>query len=112
MQTVDCKGAKLSPKLFITIYTQAKKLAPPRFLTLKLHPDVYQSLFELADVPESIQLGIVPGPMGKQITKINCIKPPLGVSDGCTVVQDSTITADRLVFSIHGIDEISFENIT
>jgi hypothetical protein len=111
MQTVDAAGARLNPKLFIATFRAVTKLAPARFLTLSIHPDRYKELYGLADIPESIQVGPVLGPMGRQIMKVNCIKPPLGVSDGITIVQDKTAPLDQLVFSIHGIPEYSLVNL-
>lgn len=111
MQTVDTNGARLNPVLFIKIFRDVVKLSPARFLTLRLHPDRYKELYALADIPESIQLGPVLGPMGRQITKVNCIRPPLGTSDGITIVQDNTALPDKLIFEIHGVPEYVVANL-
>jgi hypothetical protein len=105
MQTVDLAGERLNPKLFIRIFRDVLKLSPARFLTLHLHQDRYKELYALADIPESIQIGPVLGPMGRQQMRVNCIKPPLGVSDGILVIVDSKTDPDKLEFSIHGIPE-------
>ncbi len=105
MQTVEANGVRLNPKLFITVFRTVTKLSPPRFLTLRLHPDRYKELYALADIPESIQLGPVLGPLGKQILRVNCVRSPLGVSDGITVLQDKQALPDKLIFEIHGIPE-------
>ena len=111
MQTVEANGVRLNPKLFITVFRAVTKLSPPRFLTLRLHPDRYKELYALADIPESIQLGPVLGPLGKQILRVNCVRPSLGVSDGITIQQDQGIPLDRLEFCIHGIPEFLVVNL-
>jgi hypothetical protein len=111
MKIVDATGAALTPKLFITSYREAKKLAPPRFLTLRLHPSLYARLYAIADVPESIQIGPTLGPMGRPIMRVACIKPPLGVNDGVEIVQDDKADPTRMEFLIHGILELVVEHI-
>lgn len=111
MQVYNCCGALLHHKLFIEVYGIARKMSPARFLTLRLHPDKYVELFKLADIPESIQLGPAPGRLGKQIIRVACIKPPMGVSDGMTVLQDDKVSPNKLVFEIHGIPELVVENL-
>ena len=111
MQTFDAQGQALNPILFITIYRDAKKLAPARFMTLRLHPDMYAELYKLADIPESIQMGVTPGPLGKMIMRVACIKPPLGVADGIAIEQDPKMDPSRMEFCIHGILELAVENI-
>jgi len=111
MQTVDVNGARLDPKLFIKVFRDVCKLSPPRFLSLRLHPDRYKELYDLADVPESIQVGFTPGMLGRMILKVNCVKPPLGVSDGIIIIQDKQTQPDRLEFMIHGIAEYLVVNL-
>jgi hypothetical protein len=111
MKTLDAAGAKLSPKLFIETFRTVKKEAPARFWNLRLHPDRYKELYMAADVPESIQLGVVVGPLGKPETRVNCIKPPMGVTDGIKIIQDSTADPGMLVFELHGIPEIVLQNL-
>src|SRR6266478_2343536 len=103
MQTIDAEGAGLNPILFIGLYREARKLAPARFMTLRMHPDRYAELYKIADVPESIQLGVTPGPLGKMIMRVCCVKPPLGVSDGIAIEQVPEMETNRLEFCIHGI---------
>src|SRR5271168_3058670 len=105
MQTVDLAGAHLTPKVFITIFRDVVKIAPARFLTLRLHTDRYKELYALADIPESIQVGTVPGMLGRIVPKVNCVKPPAGVNDGIMLIIDPKADPDKLEFSIHGIPE-------
>src|SRR5271169_1798971 len=105
MQTVDLAGARLDPKSFIKIFRDVVKLAPARFWTLRVHPSMYKQLYVLADVPESIQVGDTPGMLGRRITKINSIRPPQGVSDGITIIQDKDASPSNLFFELHGIPE-------
>ncbi len=111
MQTVDASGVRLSPKLFIQVFRDVTKLSPARFLTLRLHPDRYGELYALADIPESIQLGTVLGPLGKRVFRVNCVRPPMGVSDGIAVTQDEKAPPDALIFEIHGIPEYVVRNL-
>jgi hypothetical protein len=105
MQTFDVSGQFLHPKLFISIFREVLKIAPARFLTLRIHPDRYNDLYKLADVPESIQVGTVPGMLGRMVLKVNCIKPPIGVSDGIQILKDPKADTTKLVFELHGIPE-------
>src|SRR5271155_696639 len=111
MQTVDTNGARLNPKLFISIFRDVVKLAPARFLTMRLHTDRYKELYALADIPESIQVGTVPGMLGRVVTKVNCVKPPVGVNDGIMLIIDPKADPDKLEFSIHGIPEYVVKNL-
>jgi hypothetical protein len=111
MQTVDANGVQLNPKLFIRIFRDVVKLAPARFIILRLHLARYNDLYNLADIPESIQVGSVPGMLGRMVTKVNCIKPPMGVSDGIAIIIDSRMDPDKLEFSIHGIPEYIVKNL-
>jgi hypothetical protein len=111
MQTLYANGARLTAKLFIDYYAAAGKLSPPRFLTLRLHPDKYKELYVLADIPMSIQMGYTLGPMGRQEMRVTCIKPPLGVANGVAIVQDDTVDPTQLIFQIHGIAELVVENL-
>lgn len=112
MQTLDMAGAVFNAHTFIKVYKEAKKLAPPRFLTLHMNPDMYRDLYALAEIPESIQLGPTPGPLGTIIMRVACIKPLLGVSDGISVVQDDKINVGRMIFTIHGIPELEVVNFS
>lgn len=111
MQTIDAQGQRLDTMLFIRIYGVARKTAPARFLTLIMHPDRYKELESIAAPSESVQVGVMAGPMGRKITKVISIKPPMGVSDGVTITQDSNADPSRLVFNLHGIPEIVVENL-
>lgn len=107
----NMEGTLLTPLLFIQLFGEARKLSPPRFLTLRLHPDRYQDIFKFAIAPESIQVGTVPGPVGSFITKVNCIKPPMSVADGITIKQDPNFDENRLSFEIHGQPELVIEGL-
>lgn len=111
MRTLDASGAKLNALLFIEAFETAKKLAPARFLTMRLHPDRWGDINRYAVIPQSIQVGDTPGPLGLHVTRINCIKPPLGVSDGIVVKVDDKADPDKLYFSIHGVLEFVVLNI-
>lgn len=105
MQIIEKNGEALTPTLFIEIFHEAKKIAPPRFLSLRLNKVKYDEIQRFAEVPESIQMGQVLGNLGKKVTRISCIKPPMGVSDGILMVIDPEVEPDMLVFEIHGIPE-------
>jgi len=111
MQTLYANGARLSAKLFIEYFAAAGKLSPPRFLTLRLHPDKYKELFILADIPMSIQMGPTLGPLGRSEMRVTCIKPPMGVANGIAIAQDNTVDPTQLIFEIHGIAELVVENL-
>lgn len=112
MQTIDAKGAILTPGMFIDIYHQARTLAPPRFLTLRIHPDRFGDIYVMADTPESIQLGEVPGQKpGSTIWRVACIKPLSSVYDGIAIKQDDKMDKTKLEFQIHGVVELVVENI-
>lgn len=106
MQVYNTSGAKFNAILFIQLYGMARKLAPPRFMTLRLHSDRYADIVRLAAPPESIQLGDTPGPLGRQITRVACIKPPMGVADGIAIVIDDKFDPMKLQFEIHGEPEL------
>ena len=111
MQILKMGGKKFSPLMFINLYAEAKKLAPPRFLSLRLHPDRYKELYGFADVPQSIQLGPTVGPLGSVLYRVCCIRPPLGVSDGIAIKQDPACEMDKLYFEIHGQPELVIEEL-
>jgi hypothetical protein len=111
MQTIDANGAKLDSLLFIAAFKAAVKLAPPRFLTLRLTPAKYEELLTAAKQPEVIQLGLTPGPLGKQIPRVNCVKPPHGIGAGIAIEQKEDAPPDKLQFLIHGIPELELINL-
>lgn len=111
MIVIDAKGRKLDELLFIESYRAAIKQAPARYLTLRVHPDRYKELFDIADVPESIQMGETPGPLGRRIMRIACVKPANGINDGVAIKQDDKFDPNQLAFEIHGIPEIMVVNI-
>lgn len=111
MRTLDACGQSLNALLIIEAFEAAKKLSPARFLTMRLHSDRWGDINRYAAIPQSIQVGLTPGPLGRHVTRVNCIKPPLGVSDGIVVEIDDKADADKLYFSIHGVLEFIVTNI-
>lgn len=113
MQVVDANGGQLTELIFISAYRMALKTAPARFWTLRIHPNLHVALVDIADVPESIQMGPVPSrmPGKKPDTKICCVSPPNGVNDGITIIQDEKCELNQLSFEMHGIPEVVVVNL-
>jgi hypothetical protein len=111
MQTIKCAGVKFSPQLFIKLYAEARKLSPPRFMTLRLHPSRYKELYAFADIPESIQLGPTLGPMGRRIMRVCCVRCPPGIGDGIAVKEDPDCDPTTIFFEIHGQPELVVEEL-
>ena len=107
----DAQGRHLTAMLFIEAFHEAQKLAPARFLTLRLTPDRYRELCECAEAPEVIQLGVTPGPLGKQVMRVACVKPPAGFEHGIAIEQDAKADPSKLVFEIHRIPEYELTNL-
>lgn len=89
-------------------YKEATKLAPPRFMTLRLHPTRLKEVEDLSSVI-SLQLGIVIGNLGKRTTKLACVSAPNGISQGITVKPDPEVGMSKLLFEIHGNAAYTFE---
>ena len=111
MQTINCAGALFTPQLFIKLYAEARKLSPPRFMTLRLHPDRLKELDAFSSLPETIQLGNTVGPLGKSVLRVCCIRNPSSLGDGIAIREDSACDLDKLYFDIHGNPELLVENI-
>ena len=111
MQTINCGGAKFTPQLFIKLYAEARKLSPPRFMSLRIHPDRLKELDDFSSLPETIQMGFTTGPLGRSVLRVCCIRNPSSLGDGITVSSDPTCEPDRLYFDIHGNPELVAENI-
>lgn len=111
MQNLDMCGESLTATNFCRIWEAARKVAPPRFMTAKMHPTIYEKIEGHACVPLSIQLGPTHGPLGKQIWRVNCVRPMMSVSDGIAIVKDITVDPHKIIFQVHGIDELIVENI-
>ena len=111
MITIDAAGAQFSAEKFIEWFREAKKLAPARFLSLRLTPFRYQELLSVSQAPEVIQIGNTPGPLGINIQRVACVKPANGTGDGITIVQDEKADPKRLVFEIHGSPELEVINL-
>ena len=111
MQRLDAEGQKLSAMLFIRAFAEARKLAPPRYLALRLTPDLYKALLSVAEAPEVIQLGRAPGRPGQTVLKVNCVKPPFGIGDGIEIQAADDAAAGTLQFLLHGIAEFEVVNL-
>ena len=111
MLTIDANGSKLTPQIFILAFHQAQTLAPPRFLTLRLHPKRFGDLETASKIPEVIQLGNTPGPIGRLILRVNCIKPPFGLGDGVQIVQDDEADETKLQFLVQNAVELEVKNL-
>ena len=112
MQTIDAGGQPLSLALFIKAYKAARKLAPARFLTLRIHPRTFEDLNELhKELAEVVQVGEMVGHLGKRITRIACVPAPNGLGDGVTVNQDKECEQSRVEFQIHGAVELEVVNL-
>lgn len=111
MQTLNAAGRMLDAALFIEIWDTAAQLAPPRFLTMRLHSDRYKELYELASIPKSIQIGDLLGSLGRRVTRVACVAPPNAVPTGITLKSDDALPLDQIVFDIHGNTALVVENI-
>jgi hypothetical protein len=100
---------KLGATELIQAYRAAAKMSPPRYLSLRLHPDRYNEIKELAEVPESIQIGTIAGNLGKKITKLACVPVPNGTPHGMTIKQDAKVKMNELIFEIHGVAAYTYE---
>lgn len=111
MRTIDANGQQLTAPLFIWVFNEARQIAPPRFITLLLHPDRLRELEDASRAPEVIQLGDTPGPLGRKIRRVNCVKPPIGIGDGVAIQQDDKADPTKLQFLVHGIAELELKNL-
>lgn len=111
MLTIDANGQNLSVMLFIQAFHKAQGLAPNRFITLRLHPGRYRELLAASEAPEVILLGDTPGPLGKTIHRVQCVKPPQSVYDGMAVLQDDKADPNKLEFQIHRVTEMEVVNL-
>jgi hypothetical protein len=112
MQTIDASGQPLTLATFIKAYKAARKLAPVRFLQLRIHPEVLERLIDEAEeITEIVQFGSFTGHLGKQQTKVACVAAPNGLGDGMVVEQDKAADPRRLEFQIHGATELEVINL-
>jgi len=110
--TLDANGAPLTPALFAKAYKEARKLAPARFLTLRVNPAVFEKLLDdTEDVKEIVQAGTFPGHLGRSVTKIACVAAPNGLGDGVEVKQDKECLQSQIEFQIHGSTELIVEHL-
>src|SRR5271157_265030 len=100
MKTFDANGSKLTQTLFVKIYDEARKLAPARFLTLKMNSKLWEEMYAIAEPPEAVQLGATAGPFGKRIIRIVCIKLPQNVAQGVAMERDDKIEPSKMIFEI------------
>lgn len=113
MQTIDAQGQPLGLALFIKAFKAAKKLAPARFLTLRIHPRTFEELNELhKELTEIVQVGEMTGNLGKRVTRIACVPAPNGLGDGVIVKQDEDCEPSRFEFQIHGATELEVVNLS
>lgn len=110
MDILDKGGVYLSPMEIISLYQAARKLAPPRFLTMKVHPDTWKHIEGEAVPTHVIQYGDTPGPVGTKIRRMACVMPPSGIADGIAVKEDSTLKPGEIVIEIHGVAEQVYRN--
>jgi hypothetical protein len=110
MDIIDRGGLYLSPMEIIKLYQEARKLAPPRFLTMKLHPDTWSHIDGESTPTHVIQHGDTPGPVGTRIRRLACVMPPSGIADGIAVKEDSTLAQGEIVIEIHGVPEKVYKN--
>lgn len=106
MDIIDAQGATLDAMEIISLYAKARKLAPPRFLTMKVHPETWKHIQDQAIPTHVIQYGDTPGPVGTKIRRMACVMPPNGISDGIAVKEDPLLKTGEIVIEIHGIPEI------
>jgi hypothetical protein len=112
MQSIDANGGRLTLAVFIKAYKEARKLAPARFLQLRIHPDVLERLIDEAEgVTEIVQFGTFTGHLGKQVTKVACVAAPNGLGDGMQIAPDEKADPTRLEFQIHGVTELEVKNL-
>jgi hypothetical protein len=110
MDILDMQGAKLDAMEIISLYSKARKLAPPRFLTMRLHPDTWKWIDVQSTPTHVIQYGDTPGPVGSRIRRLACVMPPSGIADGIAVKEDSTLAPGEIVIEIHGVAEQVYKN--
>lgn len=106
MQTFAAGGARLTLAMFAEAYRAARKLAPARFLTLRIHPQTFITLkADCEQVSEIVQIGEQVGHLGKKIIKVACVKAANGLGDGVTVNLDEQADPSKVEFQIHGTTE-------
>jgi hypothetical protein len=103
-------GASLDAMAIIDLYNKARKLAPPRFLTIRVHPDTWKHVESESEPTHVIQYGDTPGPLGKKILRLACVKPPSGIADGISIVMDPKVDVGEIILEIHGIPEQVYRN--
>jgi hypothetical protein len=103
---LDMGGTFLGPMEVINLYNKARKLAPPRFLIMRVNPITWSHIEDQAIPTHVIQYGDTPGPMGRTVLRLACVKPAPAIADGIAVVKDTNTEVGDVVFEIHGVPEI------
>src|SRR5438067_2005955 len=112
METIDANQQPLGVPLFIKAYRAARKIAPARFLTIRIHPELFaQFNREHAELTEVVQVGSFTGHLGKPVTKIACVPAANGLGDGVIVKEDLQMSTSRLEFQLHGVTELEIINL-
>lgn len=111
MRTTSFNGATFSPHLFIHAFDEAAKVAPARFLTLRVHPARYKELEDYASLPKAIQMGVDFGPLGSSVMRVLCVNYRTDVVGGVKIMADSTVHPSTLIFDLYGNPELVIEDI-
>lgn len=111
MQTIDCQNQGLSLGLFIRAYQEALKLAPGRFLILRVFPRTWEAIsLQAEEITHVVHQQEILGPLGRRLLKVACVPAPNAIGEGVTVAQDAKANPAELVFEIHGIAELTVRN--
>lgn len=111
MEVLDLQGGQFNELAFIKIYRAAVKLAPTRYMQLRMHPDRYTDLGRMAQMPEHIQIGSVPAPLGRSVMRVCSMQVPNGVPNGIEIIQDEKFPADEIQLEIHRVPAMRVVNI-
>jgi hypothetical protein len=112
MVTIDAQGLPISLGLFIRAYQEALKLAPGRFLTLRLNPLLWDQLESQAEeITHVVHSQEAVGPLGKKILKVACVPAPNALGEGIAVERDKKTDPGKMSFEIHGTEELVVVNI-
>lgn len=111
MQTIDLNGLPLSLGMFIRAYGEALKLAPGRFLTLRVFPRTWETITRLAEeITHVVHQQEIAGPLGRRLLKVACVPAPNSIGEGITVERDEKADPGKLEFEIHGSTELIVQN--
>jgi hypothetical protein len=111
MQTIDLNGQPLSLGMFIRAYGEALKLAPGRFLTLRVFPRTWELItLQAEEITHVVHQQEISGPLGRRLLKVACVPAPNAIGEGITVERDEQTHPTELVFEIHGSAELYVKN--